>query len=286
VNRNDKQTIIFGLLAACMIIVVLTLVIILGSIIINGLPMISWDFLTKSPEIDSTGAQTEGGIWGPLVGTFYLMLLVLGIAIPIGILGTIFLVEYLGKYSWNRILWIIVNNLAGVPSIVYGLLGVALFVGYLQFGLSLIAAGLTLGLMILPVTMVATREALEAVPPSLRDASIALGATRLQTIRHHTIPYSMSGILTGIILSLSRVAGETAPILVTGVVASSAIPDSLFAPFQAMPYYIYILVTQTANVDRAYAVAWGVALVLVALVVGMNLVAIIIRKRYREKYKW
>jgi phosphate transport system permease protein len=285
-NRNDKQTIIFGILAACMIIVVAALAIILGSIIFNGLPMISWDFLTKSPEIDDTGAQTEGGIWGPLVGTFYLMMLVLGFAIPVGILGTVFLVEYLGRYTWNRALWIIVNNLAGVPSIVYGLLGVALFVGYLQFGLSLLAAGLTLGLMVLPVTMVTTREALKAVPQSLRDASIALGATRWQTMRHHTIPYSMSGILTGIILSLSRAAGETAPILVTGVVATAAIPDSVLAPFQAMPYYIYILVTQTSNVDRAYSVAWGVALVLVALVVGMNLVAIIIRKRYREKFKW
>jgi phosphate transport system permease protein len=286
VNRNQKQTVIFGILGVCTIIVVVTLVIILGSIIVNGIPMISWEFLTQSPEIDDTGAQTEGGIWGPLVGTFYLMILVLVIGIPIGILGTVFLVEYLGKYTWNRVLWIIVNNLAGVPSIVYGLLGVALFVGYLEFGLSLIAAGLTLGLMILPVTMVATREALEAVPSSLRDASIALGATKWQTIKNHTIPYSMSGILTGIILSLSRVAGETAPILVTGVVASSAIPDSLFAPFQAMPYYIYILVTQTANVERAYEVAWGVALVLVTLVVGMNLVAIVIRRSYRKKYKW
>jgi phosphate transport system permease protein len=286
VNRNDKQTIIFGLLAACMIIVVLTLIVIIGSIVVNGLPMISWDFLTKSPEIDETGAQTEGGILGPLIGTFYLMLLVLAIAIPVGILGTIYLVEYLGKYTWNRVLWIIINNLAGVPSIVYGLLGVALFVGYLEFGLSLIAAGLTLGLMILPVTMVATREALEAVPQSLRDASIALGATRWQTMRHHTIPYSTSGVLTGIILSLSRVAGETAPILVTGAVATAAIPNSLLDSFQAMPYYIYILVTQTANVDRAYAVAWGTALVLVALVVGMNMVAIVIRKRYRKKYKW
>ncbi len=185
-NRNDKQTIIFGLLGACMVIVLLTLVIILGSIIVNGLPMLSWDFLTQSPEIDDTGAQTEGGIWGPLVGTFYLMLLVLGIAIPVGVLGTIFLVEYLGKYSWNRILWIVINNLAGVPSIVYGLLGVALFVGYMQFGLSLIAAGLTLGLMVLPVTMVATREALEAVPQSLRDASIALGG---HTLADHEAPH-------------------------------------------------------------------------------------------------
>jgi phosphate transport system permease protein len=140
--------------------------------------------------------------------------------------------------------------------------------------------------MVLPVIMVATREALEAVPSSLREASIALGCTKWQTIRHHVLPYSASGILTGTILSLSRAGGETAPILVTGVAANAALPTGLMDSFQALPYHIYIMVTQTSNIDDSYPVAWGAALVLVALVVLLNAVAVLLRNKYRKKYRW
>lgn len=287
-NRRTKEEVFFFILRACAWIVVTTLVVIIGYIFINGIGKISWSFLTENPQ-EINGALVGGGIFAPLVGTIYLMLIVFAVAIPIGVFGSVFLVEILGKSRIARGWWVLVHNLAGVPSIVYGLLGVGLLVYALHLGLSLIAAGLTLSLLVLPIVMVATREALEAVPSSLREASIALGATKWQTVRHHTLPYSASGIFTGTILSLSRAGGEAAPILVTGVAATALIPDSLLSPFQALPYYIYLMGIQT-RVDPPlidpYPNAYGAALVLIAIVVLMNLVAIVLRQRYREKYRW
>ncbi|QLH75615.1 MAG: phosphate ABC transporter permease PstA [Methanomassiliicoccales archaeon] len=277
---------IFMVFRLCALTVLASLGIIILYIVVEGMGVMSWDFLTQDPMPSPTGSMTRGGIFSPLIGTFYLLLLVLGFSIPVGILGAVFLTEYVGHLKWSRYLWVIIHNLAGVPSIVYGLLGVALFVWYLGFGLSLLAAGLTLGIMVLPIIMVATREALDAVPRSLREASVALGCTKWQTIRHHVLPYSASGILTGTILSLSRAGGETAPILVTGVAANAALPSSVMEPFQALPYHIYIMVTQTSNIKESYPVAWGAALVLVALVVFMNAFAVLLRNRYRKKYRW
>jgi phosphate transport system permease protein len=285
VNRRNKEALMLTIFRACALVVVLTLVVIIGYIIINGIGKWSVDFFTQSPGPDSHGALVLGGIFGPLVGTIMLMLIVLAIAIPIGVLGAIFLVEYWENTRLARWWWIVVNNLAGVPSIVWGLLGVALLVYYLHFGLSLAAAGLTLSLLVLPIIMVATKEAVEAIPSSVREASVSMGATKWQTIRHHVLPYSASGIMTGIILSLARAAGETAPILVTGVAVNAGIPGSLSDQFQALPYYIYLM-TQTTNRTQAYGMAYGAALVLIVLIIGMSLVAIIMRNRYREKYKW
>jgi len=285
VNRKAKESIMFGLFRTCALIVVLALVVIIGYVFINGIGKWSVNFFTQDPRPDLHGALVLGGIFSPLIGTLMLMLLVLVIAIPVGVLGALFLVEYWGSSRTSRAWWIVVNNLAGVPSIVWGLLGVALLVYYLQFGLSLIAAAITLSLLVLPLIMVATKEAVEAVPSSLREASISLGATKWQTIRHHVLPYSASGILTGIILSLARAGGETAPILVTGVAVNAGIPGSLSDQFQALPYYIYLM-TQTTNRTQAYGMAYGAALVLILLIIGLSLTAIILRARYREKYRW
>jgi phosphate transport system permease protein len=275
----------FGAFRTCALIVVITLVVIIGYIFISGIGKWSVGFFTQNPQPDSHGALVQGGIFGPLVGTLVLMLLVLVIAIPVGVFGALFLVEYGGGTRVSRAWWIVVNNLAGVPSIVWGLLGVALLVYYLHFGLSLIAAAVTLSLLVLPLIMVATKEAVEAVPQSLREASVSLGASKWQTIRHHVFPYSASGILTGVILSLARAGGETAPILVTGVAVNAGIPGSLGDQFQALPYYIYLM-TQTTNRTQAYGMAYGAALVLIMLIVGMSLAAIILRDRFREKYRW
>ncbi|MDD1743579.1 MAG: phosphate ABC transporter permease PstA [Methanomassiliicoccales archaeon] len=284
-NRRNREALYFSLFRVCALIVVLVLVVILGYVFINGIGKWSVDFFTIDPKPNSHGALVEGGVLGPIVGTIYLMLLVMVIAIPVGVLGSIFLQEYLGGSRVGRVWWMVVNNLAGVPSIVWGLLGLALLVYYLDFGLSLIAAAITLSLLVLPLIMVATKEAVEAVPSSLREASIALGATKWQTVRHHILPYSTSGILTGIILSISRAGGETAPILLTGVAVNAAIPGALGDQFQALPYYIYLM-TQTTDRTQAYSMAYAASLVLIALIVGLNLVAIIMRNRYREKYKW
>jgi phosphate transport system permease protein len=284
-NRRLKEKVIFNLLRGCAVLVVLMLVVILGYVVVNGAGMLSVDLFTQDPAPNRHGAMVEGGILSPIVGTVLLMLLVLIIAVPIGVLGSVFLVEYWGNSRLARIWWLVVNNLAGVPSIVWGLLGVALLVYYLNFGLSLIAAGITLSLLVLPIIMVSTKEAVEAVPPSIYEASVALGATKFQTIRHHILPYSASGILTGTILSLSRAAGETAPLLLTGVAVNAAIPDGLFSKFQALPYYIYLM-TQTSDRSAAIPMAYAAALVLIMIIVGMNLVAILLRNNYRKKYRW
>ncbi len=284
-NRRNKEALFFNLFRVCAGIVVLTLVIILGYVVVNGVGKLSIDLFTQDPAPNSHGALVAGGLLSPIVGTILLMALVLLIAIPIGVFGAVFLVEYWGNNRISRIWWMVVNNLAGVPSIVWGLVGVGLLVYYLNFGLSLIAAGITLSLLALPLIMVATREAMMAVPPSIYEASIALGATKWQTIRSHILPYSTSGILTGAILSLSRAAGETAPILLTGVAVNAAIPNSLFDSIQALPYYIYLM-TQTSDRAAAIPMAYAAALVLIGLIVIMNLGAVMLRNRYRQKYRW
>jgi phosphate transport system permease protein len=263
--------------------VVLALVTIIAYILIGGWAAINLDFLTQAPR----SANTAGGILTPLLGTIYLMAIVAAFAIPIGVLSAVYLVEY-QRSSRMRSIWrIVVANLAGVPSIVYGLLGLGLFVYFLEFGRSLIASGLTLGVLVLPIVIAASREAIQAVPPSVREASLALGATKWETVRHHVLPYAMPGILTGVILSLSRAAGETAPILLTGVAFyMSGPPTSLFSQFTALPYHIYAVATQTMSGMSGSPMVYGSALVLMALVIGMNIVAIVIRKRYREKYRW
>ena len=283
ISRNAKEKLYFNIFRACGALVVLTLVVIMAYMLMGSLPVLSLDFLTEPPR----GANTRGGIVTPLVGTLCLMAIVFAFAIPIGVLSAVYLSEYQGK-GWGARFWhIVVSNLAGVPSIVYGLLGLALFVTFAGLGRSLIASGLTLAILSLPIVISAAREALQAIPPSLREASLALGATKWQTSRHHVLPYALPGILTGVILALSRAAGETAPILLTGAAFyMPSMPDSIFSQFMALPYHIYAVATQTMAGMNGSPVVYGAAIALLMLVIGMNLVAIIVRKKYREKYRW
>jgi phosphate transport system permease protein len=281
-RRRLRQAVFFTLFRVCAAIVVLTLVIILGNIMVNGLSNISWGFITEMPL--RGGAQ--GGILPAIIGTLSLMLLVAAFSVPIGVFTAIYLVEYQKKGRMTGFIRTAVQNLAGVPSVVYGLLGLGLFVLALSLGSSLLAAGLTLSIMVLPLTITASWEAVSAVPPSLHEASLALGATRWQTIRHHILPYSASGILTGMILSISRAAGETAPIMLIGAaVAINHLPSGLMDSFMALPFTIFYFV-QVSSAPNAYGLAYATALILIVMVVSLNLIAIVMRKKYREKYKW
>jgi len=283
IPRKRKEQIYFTLFRGCGALVVLVLFILLFYIFSNGLSRISFEFLTEFPR----SGMKEGGIFPAIVGTFYLMLIVLVFSVPIGVFSAVYLVEYQPSKTFSKIWRIALHNLAGVPSVVYGLLGVGLFVYFLEFGLSLIAAGLTLGILVLPLVIAASREAIQAVPSSIREASLALGATKWQTIRHHVLPYSISGIMTGIILSLSRAAGETAPLILTGAwFYMNTLPDSVFSKFMALPYHIFAMSTQMADLETGREIAYGTAVVLLSLVILMNLVAIVIRRKYREKYRW
>lgn len=282
-NRKTKERIYFLLFRGCGAIVVLALLVMLAYIVNGGIGAISISFLTEFPR----NGMLEGGILPAIVGTVCLMAIVLAFAVPIGVLSAVYLVEYETRTTFKRIWRVAVHNLAGVPSIVYGLLGLGLFVTVLNLGFSLLAAGLTLGLLVLPMVVAASREAIQAVPYSVREASLALGATKWQTVRHHVLPYAMPGILTGIILSLSRAAGETAPILLTGVAFyMPGLPDSLSSPFMALPNHLYAMATQSSNFQATQPIQYGTALVLLLLIIGMNLIAIVLRKRYREKYRW
>lgn len=316
-DRKLKERLLFMLFRASAAVVVASLVILVGYVVINGAGVISWSFLTEFPK----KSFTEGGIFPAIVGTVYLIGLVLIIAVPIGVLTAVYVVEYSDQdlIPWDKLkarlgikpkdygeakdgrrrrqrrrgsqrlfyraLRIVITNLAGVPSIVYGLLGFGMLVIFLGLGMSLIASAITLAFLVLPLVITASREAIEAVPQSVREASLALGATKWQTIRSHVLPYSTPGILTGVILSLSRAAGETAPILLTGaVVLKQTLPDSIFSTYMALPYQLYALATQYSDATRP--MQYGSALVLLLLVIGMNLIAIIVRNRYRAKYRW
>lgn len=281
-KRRNKERFFFLLFRGCALVVALALIIIVGNIVFLGIGIISWDFLTQFPR----RIFTEGGIFPAIVGTLYLMALVMVIAVPIGVFTAVYISEYQSKSFFANSLRVVVNNLAGVPSIVYGLLGLGMLVLFFNWGFSLMASAMTLAFLVLPLVITASREAIQAVPSSLREASLALGTTKWQTIRHHVLPYSLPGILTGVILSLSRAAGETAPILLTGVVLTKSIlPQDVWDTFMAMPFQLYALATQTVF-DKTKDFQYGTALVLLLMIVLMNLAAIFIRNKYREKYKW
>jgi len=226
-----------------------------------------------------------GGIFPAIVGTIYLVTGAIVFALPIGLLAAIYLSEYSKDNLLTRLIKLAIVNLAGVPSVVYGLFGLALFVVFFKFGASILSGSLTLGIMILPVIITTSREALENVPYSFREVSLSLGASKWQTIRHIVLPSAIPGILTGTILGLGRAAGETAPILFTvAAFYLPRLPNSIFDQAMALPYHLYVISTQVPNVDEK--IRYGTALVLLALVLFMNLVAIIIRYKFRKKKKW
>lgn len=248
----------------------------------RGLKVISWEFLTQPPR----RGMTEGGIFPALVGTFLVTLVTAVFAVPVGIASAIYLHEYARQNRFTRLIRLAIRNLAGVPSIVYGLFGVILFVNWLKFGTSILSAGLTLGLLTLPWTITASEEALKSVPDSYREGALALGATKWQMIRTNVLPYALPGMLTGAVLGLARAAGETAPIMFTGAAFYLPyLPHSIKDQFMALPYHLYIMATQHHSLDQAKAIAYGTALVLIAFIVLFNLGAIILRSRLRKKWR-
>lgn len=252
----------------------------LGYIVYGGASALSWEFLSQSPR----EGMTEGGIFPALLGTFLLTLITAVSSVPLGIAAAIYLVEYAREGSFIRLIRLSIRNLSGVPSVVYGLFGVGLFVHGMNLGLSILASGLTLGLLTLPTTITAAEEALKSVPRSYRDGALALGATRWEAIQTNVLPAAAPGILTGVILGLSRAAGETAPILFTGVAFSlPALPTSLGDQFMALPYHLYILSTQHHDIMRVRPIAFATATVLIGLVALLNLFATYLRARARAR---
>ncbi|MCK8823688.1 phosphate ABC transporter permease PstA [Fuchsiella alkaliacetigena] len=276
---NLKQKLGFGILRLSTWLILFILFIILYDIISKGIGVISWEFLTTAPR----SGMTEGGIWPAVIGTVLVTMITALFAVPIGVFAAIYLNEYASQGKLTRTIRMAIRNLAGVPSIVYGLFGLALFVKNLGLGTSVLSAGLTLGLLTLPVTITASEEALKSVPNSYRHGSLALGVSKWHTIRHNVLPNAIPGILTGAILGLSRAAGETAPILFTGAAFFlPRIPDSLGSQFMALPYHLYILSTQHHSIGVVRPIAYGTAFVLIVLVLILNLVAIFIRYRFRK----
>jgi phosphate transport system permease protein len=248
----------------------------------DGLPVMSWDFLTSFP---SKIIPSNSGIESALIGTLYLMALVTLFVVPVGVMTAVYLEEYADREKWwNRVVEVNIQNLASVPSVVYGILGLAFIVrGPLSLGNVLLAGAITLGLLVLPVVIIVSREAIRAVPPSIREGSLALGATQWQTIWKQVLPGSIAGIATGVILALSRAIGETAPLLVIGAAASPRFnPDGLMSDFTALPIQIF---AWTQDADRDFvALAAGAILVLMAVLLLMNSVAIFLRNRYEQKW--
>jgi len=280
-NPYRTQKIAFFLLFLATLLIVVPVGLIVVIIIQKGLPAINWQFLSDIPR----QGMRAGGIFPAIVGTIYLVIGAIIFALPIGLLAAIYLSEYSKDNMLTRLIKLAIVNLAGVPSVVYGLFGLALFVVFFKFGASIISGSLTLGIMILPVIITTSREALESVPYSFREVSLSLGASKWQTIRHIVLPNAIPGILTGTILGLGRAAGETAPILFTvAAFYLPRLPSSIFDQAMALPYHLYVISTQVPNVDEK--IRYGTAFVLLALVLFMNLVAIIIRYKFRKKKKW
>ncbi len=264
------------------LLVVGILVTILGFITIRGIGVVNWEFLTAMPK----DGMTKGGIFPAIVGTGCLVMGSMIFAFPIGVLSGIYTNEYL-KDSWlKRFIRMMTNNLAGIPSIVFGLFGMALFVNYLKFGDSIIAGSLTLGLLTLPVVIRTTEEALKSVEDSLRMGSYALGATKLQTIKRVVLPVAYPNIITGLILSIGRVSGETAPILFTvAAYFLPKLPSSLSDQVMALPYHLYVLATSGTNMIETRPMAYGTAFVLVAIVLIVNTTASLLRRFLQKKVK-
>lgn len=281
-NKRTKQKFAFFFFRLFSIIIVGILIAILGFIAVNGIKVINWEFLSSMPK----EGMTEGGIFPAIVGTCYLIIGSMIFAVPLGVMAAIYTVEYAGNGKFVRFIRMMTNNLASIPSIVFGLFGMALFVKGLNFGDSIIAGSLTLGLLALPLIIRTSEEALKAVPESYRTGSYALGATKLQTIRKVVFPCALPNILTGIILSISRVSGETAPILFTvAAYFLPSLPDSIFSQAMVLPYHLYVLATSGTDIEASRPMAYGTALVLVVIVLFFNLTATLLRQKLSKNMK-
>ena len=284
-RQKINERIGFFIIRSAALVIILILGLILFDILSKGTKAVNWEFITQSPK----KGMTEGGIWPAIVGTFWVSLVTVIFSVPVGMFTAIYLNEYARQGRIIRIIRLAIRNLSGVPSIVYGLFGFALFTLMLNFGLSVISSGLTLGLLTLPWTITASEEALKTVPMSYREGALALGASKWQTIRTNVLPYAVPGMLTGTILGLARAAGETAPILFTGVAffwpVLPKFPTLLTQQFMALPYHLFIMSTQHHEIIKVRPLAYGTALVLIVLIVAMNSLTVWIRYRFRKKYK-
>jgi len=281
VNRHVIQRLGFSLLTLIALFTVIPIISVVIYILVQGSPAISWEFLTAVPR----SGMREGGILPAIIGTFYLTIGTAIFSVPLGIAAAVYLSEYAADNRWTRLIRLAIINLAGIPSVVYGLFGLGLFVLFLNFGTSILAASLTLSIMTLPVIISTAEEALRAVPQSFRTVSISLGATRWQTIRRIVLPQALPGILTGVILGLERAAGETAPILFTGAAFFlPRLPGSVFDATMALPYHLFVISTQVP--EMPIKIQYGTALVLLVFVLGMNLIATVIRSRARARRQW
>ncbi len=279
-SRKAKEQFMFMLLRLAMFINILALLSVCGFIAWNGLPAISFEFIFDVPR----KAMTQGGIWPCIVGSFLLAFGALFFALPLGVASAVYLHEFAGQSVFAKYIRLGVNNLAGVPSVVFGLFGLSFFVIFCGFQISLLSGMLTLGVLTLPIIISTTEEALRQVPHSYREASFALGATPSQTIWRVVLPTALPGILTGAILGLSRAMGETAAIMFTAVVFfTQGTVDSILSPVMALPYHMYVLATAGTDIELTRPLQYGTAVVLFSLVLGMNLTAILIRDRMQKK---
>jgi phosphate transport system permease protein len=259
--------------------VALFLIVTIFELFTKGLPVLSWDFLFSPP----THGMTKGGILPAILGTFLVTVISSLFAIPFGVGCALYLSEYASGSNWTSMIRACIRNLAGIPSIIYGLFGLALFVQAMHFGTSLLSAGLTLGLLSLPYIITVTEEALKTVPVSTREGALAIGATQFESIRDFVLPQAVPGIVTGVVLSMSRVAGETAPILFTGVAFyTNGTTPAAGQEFMALPYHLYMLTTQHQSIQEVRPLAYGTAVVLIGLVFLFNLVAFYVRYHYRN----
>lgn len=282
IKKRISQSIAFWTFRILSLAVMGILFSILGFILVKGIGVVNWDFITKMPE----DGMTKGGIYPAIIGTLCLIAGSMLFAFPIGVMSGIYIFEYT-KDSWYRkFVQLMTANLAGVPSIVFGLFGMALFVNKLGFGDSILAGSLTLGLLALPVIIRTTEEALKAIDNSYREASYALGASKLQTIRRVTLPMALPNIITGFILSIGRVSGETAPILFTvAAYFLPKLPTSIFDQVMALPYHLYVISTSGTNIAESRGMAYGTAVILILIVLILNIIANIIRRFLTKKYK-
>jgi phosphate transport system permease protein len=280
-NRQVSERIALGAITATAVVVILPIVMVVLFIVVQGIGTVNWEFLTQPPR----NGMTEGGIFPALLGTILLTFGTAIAAMPIAIGAAIYLAEYAGDNRFTRMIRLAIVNLAGIPSIVYGLFGLGMFVLFLNFGTSILAGSLTLGLMTMPVVISTAEEAILAVPREFRVVSLSLGASRWQTIRHQVLPHALPGIITGIILGLGRAAGETAPILFTvAAFYLPELPNSVFSQTMALPYHLYVISTQVPGMPLD--IQYGTALVLLFIVLSFTMVATIIRTTMRRRREW
>jgi phosphate transport system permease protein len=281
--RYFKQRAFFAVVRLSALSITLALAGLMIYILMNGISAISWDFLTLPP----TDSMTKGGIMPAILGTLYLTIGAISVALPLGVVSAVYLTEYAKQGTFVRFVRLGINCLAGVPSVVFGLFGLGFFVVFLKFGSSILSGALTLGVLVLPTIIGASEEALKAVPQTFREASLALGVSKWQTICKIVLPTALPGILTGSILGIGRAAGETAPIMFTAAAFFTAkLPGSIFDEVMALPYHVYVLATAGTHIDETRPIQYGTVLVLIGIVLGIDLIAIVIRSYMRKKKRW